>query len=196
MCADQTNPRCDTVYVAIARAFIRQNLYPLAGSRISAADLLARRGEWCECQRLFRPPAEAVAYAMRLEGYTSLKTRGRHVWCGAQWRGEIDPFIAISEPDVLRRLGSANPVIPLRTFMRLVRLPRSTFYKQRSMGRAPPCRRLGSRVFITAEDAVKWCVATARHGPMLAVFDWIEDRRSSVDATSRRAMERIWTGAR
>jgi predicted DNA-binding transcriptional regulator AlpA len=182
--------------VAIANTFLRESLQYTVGSRITSRDLLNRHTEWCELHRLFRPPAQAVALAMRSSGYLLLKTGGRHVWCNVAWREQPDPFLTLAEPDVLRRITESNPVMRLRVFLRLVGIGRSTFYQQVSTGNAPRYYKRGRLCFITVEDALAWCVSRSRHASILAIMDWVQERRASFDGTSRREMDLLWTKAR
>lgn len=116
---------------------------------------------------------------MRSNGFQQFKSNGQRVWHGAMWRSEIDPFAALGEPDVLRRLTRANPVLSLRVFCELSRMGRSTFYALKARGEAPISYHRSSRVFITAKDAIEWCAARGRHGAVLGIVDWLEDRLTS-----------------
>lgn len=190
------DPRTDAIYVAIANAFIRESLQYAIGSRVTSRDVLGYRAEWCARHRLFRPPAQAVALAMRSSGYSLVKTGGRHVWCDVAWREQPEPFLTLAEPDVLRRITQSNPVMRLRVFLRLAGVGKSTFYRQVSTGMAPRFQKRGRLCFITVEDALAWCVSRSLHASVVAIMDWVEERRASVDATSRRKVDLLWTKAR
>ena len=130
---------------------------------------------------------------MRSHGFLPFKSNGQRQWRGAKWRVDHDPFIALSEPDVIRRLTNTTPVIPLRVFCELTGVGRSTFYALSARGEAPTSYRRGRRVFITAIDAVEWCAARDRHAAVLCIVGWVEDRRASVRSVKDRVT--AWTSA-
>ncbi len=169
------------VHVATADAFIRIFLTPSNISRpVPSRAILDRCAAWCIEQRLFRPSPSEMAHVMRSAGYQRMKSNGQRFWRGLEWRAEPDPFAALAEPDVLRRLSLPTPSMPLNVYCRLTGTARSTFYAQEARGAAPIAHRRGRRVFVTASNAVTWCAAHGYQVAMLNVVEWVEDRRNAM----------------
>ena len=130
---------------------------------------------------------------MRSHGYLTFTSNGQRQWRGAEWRVDADPFIALSEPDIIRRLTNTTPVFPLRVFCELTGVGRNMFYALSARGEAPTSYRRGRRVFITALDAVEWCAARDRHAAVLCIVGWVEDRTALVSRVKDRVT--AWTSA-
>jgi predicted DNA-binding transcriptional regulator AlpA len=175
------------VHRAVACVFVRINLQPSTASPLPSRDVMDRCLGWCEKQRLFAPSPQELADAMRVAGYVPHKSNGQRLWCGAEWRVDPDPFIALAEPDMLRRLTQQPAAFPLRVFTELAGIGRSTFYALSKRGEAPRSYRRGRRVFIAATDAVTWCAERGKHASVLAIVDRVEDRWASIDCVRRHA---------
>jgi predicted DNA-binding transcriptional regulator AlpA len=171
----------DTLHVAIAEAFVRDVMQPALNSRLRSRDVLERCATWCKQHRLLSPSPHEIAAAMRPAHYVKHKSNGQRMWRGVVWRRERDPFAALGEPDILRRLMFSDPVIPLPVFCQLAGVGRSTFYVQEQRGDAPVSYRRGRRIFILAIDAAVWCSQRGRHSSLEAIVDWVNSRKVQGD---------------
>ena len=195
---DQFLPKATTrptsrglVHAAVADTFVRKSLQLVPGAVLQSRDLLNACKAWSDKQRLPEPSPHEVAQAMRAMQFTAAKSNGQRVWRDAAWVTEVDPWMTMGEPDALRRLTNRSPVFPLRVFIGLAGIGRSTFYAMAKRGDAPKHYRKGGRVFVLATDAMEWAMERENQRAVLAIAERAEDRWAEIDRTRKRAQRAV-----
>ena len=172
------------VELAVAQSFVR--LFLTRGQpqqAISSADVGVSCLRWCKARHLHYPTFAELSVAMETNGYLSAKSNGQRIWLGACWNADIDPITELTDTGCLRQLMQRPLALPLRVFIDLAGIGRSTFYAMEARGDAPRSYRRGNRVFIAAQDALLWCVERGRHSAVIAIADRVARQSAEVEQT-------------
>ena len=148
---------------------------------ISSKELMQQCASWCATSSLPCPNYQELTAAMTARHYTRHKSHGQRLWTGVAWNPNPDPITEMIDTGTMRRLLRKAPVIPLRVFISLVGMAKSTFYALSGRGQGPKAYRKGRRVLILATDAVEWCAATGRNGAVISIADWVERHFEAID---------------
>ena len=177
---------------SVAAAFVNDMVTVTASpARLFSRQIRQMCDQWCKLHRLPRPTWHQLAVRLREQGAVYGKSNGQRIWRGVRWKTTEEREVRISsDADVLRRLYVTPPLLTRSDFCELAGMGRSTFFVRLRRGETPPVKYIGNRIYIDADDAMAWCLATGRHGAAMNISEWVLEKMHRIDLVKNRATSR------